>query len=69
MVLRTRVHRNHSQIQQVDGRYEICIAGRDPGHPNWIDTTGHLAGYVLLRCLLPESEIPMPQVEIRYDSE
>ena len=64
-----RVHRNHSQIQQVDGRYEICIAGRDPGHPNWIDTTGHLAGYVLLRCLLPESEIPMPQVEIRYDRE
>ncbi len=64
-----RVHRNHAQITTEAGRYEVCVGHADPGHPNFIATTGHLAGYVVLRCLLPEGDIPVPQVEIRYDRE
>lgn len=63
------VHINQSRIQAGGGHYEVCVGHRDPGHPNFLDTTGHLAGYVLLRCLLPEGEVPVPQVEVRYDRE
>ena len=65
-----RVHRNHAQIAVGSGsRYEMCVGHADPGHPNFIETTGHLAGYVVLRCLLPEGDIPVPAVEVRYDWE
>ncbi len=64
-----RVSLNHSQVKLDGDRYEICLAHRDPGHPNWIDTTGHLAGYVLLRCLLPGGEIEVPTVEVKYERE
>ncbi len=64
-----QVHMNHSRIVHADGKYEICLGHKDPGHPNWLDSTGHLAGYLLLRCLLPEGEIPVPVVEVRYERE
>ena len=42
-----------SQIEtDEDGRFEIVLAHRDPGHRNWIDTGGHHAGYLLARSLL-----------------
>ncbi len=64
-----RVSLNHAQVRLDGDRYEICLAHRDPGHPNWIDTTGHLAGYVLLRCLLPGGEIEVPTIEVKYERE
>jgi len=64
-----RVSLNHAQVTLDGDRYEICLAHRDPGHPNWIDTTGHLAGYVLLRCLLPEGDIEVPTIEVKYEAE
>jgi hypothetical protein len=65
-----RIHRNHTQIQtDPEGRFEICLAHRDPGHPNWIDTAGHHAGYALARSLLPE-ETPEPfEVQVMYERE
>ena len=32
-----------------DGSYYFVIAGRDPGVPNWLDTTGRRRGVILLR--------------------
>lgn len=56
-----RVSLNHTQIRAIPGteqdgsggEFEICLAHRDPGHPNWISTTGHLAGFLVTRTLLP----------------
>lgn len=67
---RARVSLNHRQIQTApDGSFELCLAHRDPAHPNWLDTTGHAAGYVLVRALLAEEPIPEPTVEVRYARE
>ncbi len=34
-----------------DGSFELCIAHRDPGHDNWISTTGRPRGFVYFRWL------------------
>lgn len=61
---------NHRRIQaDADGRFEVVLAHRDPGHPNWLDTGGHHAGYVIARALLAEEEIPVPEIEVRYERE
>lgn len=61
---------NHEQITlDADGTFELCLAHRDPGHPNWLDTQGHHAGYLLARALLPEEELPVPTIEVRYEYE
>jgi len=66
---RHRINLNHSQIRtEPDGRFEVCLAHRDPGHPNWLDTAGHAAGYVLARSLLPESD-PELETEIIWERE
>ena len=67
---RHTIHRNHTQVTlDPDGTFEICLAHDDPGHPNWIDTTGHHAGYLLARALLAEEDIPVPEIEVRYNRE
>jgi hypothetical protein len=61
---------NHEQVRAApDGTFEICLAHRDPGHRNWLDTTGHHAGYVLARALLAEGELPPMVTEVRYERE
>lgn len=37
-----------------DGSWELLISHRDPGHPNWISTTGHPRGFVYFRWLKAE---------------
>ncbi len=67
---RHRVSLNHAQIvTDAEGNFELCLAHRDPGHPNWLDTTGHAAGYLLARSLLPEEALPVPTIEVRYARE
>lgn len=62
-----RVSLNHDQVQtDADGNYEICLAHADPGHPNFIHTTGHLAGYALIRVLLAEEAVIAPTIEVKY---
>jgi hypothetical protein len=65
-----RVSLNHTQLVcDADGNYEICLAHRDPGHPNWVDTTGHHAGYALIRVLLAEEAVEPPTIEVKYERE
>ena len=62
-----RVSLNGHQVQtDADGNYEICLAHDDPGHPNWISTTGHVAGYALIRVLLAEQPVVDPTIEVKY---
>jgi len=42
-----------------DGRFTIVVARRDPGRPNWLDTTGYRRGFVYFRWLLAAS-LPEP---------
>lgn len=65
-----RVARNHAEIQTgPDGSFELCVAHRDHGHPNTILTCGHHAGYLLLRVLLPEEELPELSIQVLYERE
>jgi len=67
---RHRVVLNHAQIETgADGAFEICLARRNPGHPNWMDPAGHAAGYLVARSLLPEGELPGLEVEVLYERE
>jgi hypothetical protein len=45
---RTHVN-NHSAKLNEDGSFQLVVAHRDPGHPNWIDTAGHDHGIMGLR--------------------
>lgn len=68
--LNHRVSLNHTEIQaSPNGTYEICLAHRDPGHPNWLDTTGHHAGYLLARNLLLSSDPPDFEIQVMYEHE
>ena len=39
---------------EADGSWEIWIAPRDPGRPNWVSTAGHHKGRIWFRWFLPE---------------
>jgi len=68
--LRHQVSLNHGQIQtDADGSFEIMLAHRDHGHPNWLHTTGHHAGYLLARSLLLEGEAPELSIQVMYERE
>lgn len=56
-------------ITDSEGNYEIVLSHRDVGAPNRLDPAGHLAGYLLIRCLLADGAIPVPSVEVRYERE
>jgi Protein of unknown function (DUF1214) len=50
-----RVTINGAQVRyEADGSWEIWIAPRDPGHPNWVSTAGHHEGRIWFRWFLPE---------------
>ena len=43
---------NCSEVKlQADGSFELCIAHENPGHPNWVSTTGKKRGMVYFRFL------------------
>ena len=46
---------NSSEVElREDGSWELLVSNRDPGHPNWISTTGHPRGFVYFRWLKAE---------------
>jgi hypothetical protein len=48
-----------------DGSVEFVIAHADPGHPNWIDTSGHNFGFLTLRWLDSKDEVvPLPRTRV-----
>ncbi len=61
---------NDAQIPQGDdGSFEVVIAPNALPGVCRLDPAGHLSGYVILRALLPEGEVPQPQAEILYERE
>ena len=47
---RHRITLNHqSALLEPDGTVRVVVAGRDPGHPNWLDTAGHARGTIGVR--------------------
>jgi hypothetical protein len=56
---------NRAQTEQdKDGNFEMIVAHRDPGRPNWLDTEGRPYGIVFWRFQLPEGDIPPLQTEV-----
>lgn len=50
-----------------DGSFELVVAHRDPGHPNWIDTTGRRHGTMGLRWVLADEHPPAECRVVRVD--
>ncbi len=48
----------HSMRRDADGKYRLVVAHRDPGVPNWVDTSGLPHGFTTLRWTY---EKPPPQ--------
>ena len=47
---RHQITLNHrSATLEPDGSVKLVVAGRDPGHPNWLDTAGHAHGTIGVR--------------------
>jgi hypothetical protein len=46
---------------EADGHVRFVIAREDPGHPNWIKTSGHSRGFLILRIVGVEFH-PLPTV-------
>ena len=60
-----QVSLNRAQTHfEADGSFQVVIAHRDPGVPNWLDTEGRPFGLVFWRYLLPEGEIETPQARV-----
>ena len=47
-----------------EGNFEMILAHRDPGRPNWLDTEGRPYGIMFWRFQLPEGDIPPLQTEV-----
>ena len=47
-----------------DGSWEIVVADRDPGHPNWVETQGHTEGLLWFRWFLPAETPGRPTTEV-----
>lgn len=48
-----------------DGSVEFLIAHEDPGHPNWLDTSGHNFGFMTFRWVDGESmDVTMPETRL-----
>jgi hypothetical protein len=57
----------HQAEVDPDGTVRAVIAHQDPGVANWLDTAGHSAGPVILRCVRTESA-PVPETHVvRFD--
>ncbi len=53
----------HQAVVDDDGIVRAVIAHDDPGIPNWLDTAGHSAGPVILRCVRTETA-PVPTARV-----
>jgi len=54
----------HQMQYEDDGSWEIVVAHRDPGHPNWIETQGHTEGLLWFRWFLPDRTPERPTTEV-----
>jgi len=48
-----------------DGSVEFVVAHQDPGHPNWLDTSGHNFGFITLRWVEAKGlKVPLPELQV-----
>ena len=60
-----RVTINGSQMTyNDDGSWTVVIAHRDPGHPNWISTSGHRRGRIWFRWFHPVATPERPTTRV-----
>jgi hypothetical protein len=60
-----RVTINGGQIRyEPDGSWTIVVAHRDPGHPNWVSTAGHLRGRIWFRWFCPAETPARPTTRV-----
>lgn len=56
---------NRAQAETAeDGSFEMIVAHRDPGRPNWLDTEGRPYGIMFWRFQLPEEDIAPLETEV-----
>ena len=59
-----RIHTNkHLAEYEADGSVRIIVAHRDPGLPNWINTTGHESGTMCFRWIRAKTH-PQPNTRV-----
>ncbi len=59
-----RINLNDRQIErEPDGTFKVIVAHEDPGHPNWLQTSGHNQGLVAIRYQLATSA-PKPDMRV-----
>jgi hypothetical protein len=51
-------------VQDERGNFEVIVAHRDPGRPNWLDTEGRPYGLMFWRFQLPEEDIEPLETEV-----
>ena len=51
-------------VLKEDGSFEMIVAHKDPGRPNWLDTEGRPYGIMFWRFQLPEGEIAPLETEV-----
>ncbi|MFT4517709.1 MAG: hypothetical protein ACI9JM_000086 [Halioglobus sp.] len=51
-------------VLKEDGSFEMVLAARDPGLPNWLDTEGRPYGIMFWRFQLPEGDIQPLETEV-----
>ena len=60
-----RVHVNQDTATlNPDGTVTIVVAAEDPGHPNWLTTTGLRAGTMCFRWIRAQEEPPPPRTRV-----
>jgi hypothetical protein len=60
-----RVTINGTQVTyRPDGSWIIVVAGRDPGHSNWVSTAGHQQGRIWFRWFLPSATPERPTAKV-----
>ena len=60
-----RVTINGGQVRyQPDGSWEIVVAHRDTGHPNWVSTAGHRRGRIWFRWFCQAATPNRPETEL-----
>ena len=53
----------HQAVVDADGRFRAVISHRDPGVPNWLDTSSHEIGLIMARFFQPDST-PVPVMRV-----
>ena len=54
----------HQVVYGSDGSWRIVVAAEDPGHPNWVSTSGHDRGRLWFRWFLPAATPGRPATRV-----